>query len=147
MKKLLSTVAAGALLFSAVSAVFAFGSTTTQGNFGTQTTVTSVAVSNSGLNGQHGGGFQSLSTGGAYSSSNVLSVANQNGTGSSFGSTTQGNFGTHTTVTSVAGSNSGLNSQSGSGFSVQSLHTGTTGSHSSVSSWANINLSGVSLSI
>jgi hypothetical protein len=149
MKKLISVVAAGALLLSVAGVVLAKGSkvsTTNQSNSGTLTVVGSVAVSNSGLNQQNKGGFQTLTTGGAYSSSSVLSVANQNGKGTGSGNLNQSNYKTATVVLSVAGSNSGLNQQNGaSGFSVQTLHTGRTGSDSSVASWANINLDGVSL--
>ena len=78
--------------------------------------------------------------------SDVLSVANQNGKGFSFGSTNQNNLRTKTIVLSVAGSNSGLNSQFGmSGSSVNKMHTGDAGSVSTVASWANINLSGMSI--
>jgi len=152
MKKVLSAVAAGALLLSAVGVVFAGGgkglkvSTTKQNNTGTLTVVGSVAVSNSGLNGQTGSGKKTMTTGNTYAESDVMSVANQNGTGTGSGNVNQTNSKTGTLVLSVAGSNSGLNGQSGTGsHSAKTMTTGSAGSVSSVSSWANINLSGVTL--
>lgn len=147
MKKFASMVAAGALLLSSATAVFAgpvWG--TTQGNYGTHTAVVSVAVSNSGLNSQMGKGFQMMTTGHAYSGSEVMSVANQNGS-NGWGQVSQGNFGTQTLVVSGALSNSGLNKQFGmsSHHSAQVMHAGDAESLSGISSWANINLNGVAL--
>jgi len=145
MKKLISVVAAGALLLSVAGVVLAHG-TTNQSNSGTLTVVGSVAISNSGLNGQKGSGFEVMSTGNTYAESDVLSVANQNGKGTGSGNLNQGNSRTGTLVLSVAGSNSGLNGQSGTGsYSAKIMHTGNAGSLSTVSSWANINLDGVKL--
>jgi hypothetical protein len=150
MKKLLVLAAAGAMLLSVTGVVFARRGpdpvTTNQNNTGTLTVVGSVAVSNSGLNLQTGGGKKIMTTGDSLAVSDVLSVANQNGIGSGSGNINQTNSRTGTLVLSGALSNSGLNKQDGTGSrSVKVMHTGAAQSSSSVASWANINLDGVSL--
>lgn len=143
MRKVISVLTAGALLLASTGAAMA---AVVQGNYGTVTVVSSTASSSTGSNSQFGGGFQLTNTGNALSVSDVTSVANQNGTGFSFGFTKQTNAGTVTQVGSAASASTGSNTQVGFGHSAKITNTGDAGSSSTVSAWANINLKGFSMS-
>ena len=149
MKKLISAVAAGALLLSAVGVVFASTELTNKDN---TVVINASSVSRTGNNDLHGRGSLTMTTGDAYSLTSVLSVANQNATGSIHGHGSVELLNKYTTVTidatsvSKTGNNELSGSHHSSHHSSQTLTTGLADSATGVQSWANVNLLNVSLS-
>lgn len=141
MKKFASVVAAGAILLSVTGVAFARHNSSSVVQFGSADSTT-VAVSNSGLNGQFGGSNQHMTTGDANSAAVSLTAGNVN-VGEGSGNVFQGSTADSLTV---AGSNSGLNGQFGGSShshhgSSQTMSTGDTGSFAGSATVSNVSVS------